>query len=86
MQHGRGPEESVATGSAILKKTPILPSQVAAKILAGAGNRDFHIFHPFQARLVWYVKRLIPNLFLSYKASSFGKKGWVLKKVAEARK
>lgn len=85
MQHGRGPEDSVATGNAILKKAPILPSEVAAKILAGAGNQTFHIFHPFQARLVWYVKRLIPNLFLSYKASSFKKKGWVIKKIAEAR-
>lgn len=85
MQHGRGPADSVATGSAILKKVPILPTEVAAKILHQAGNRSFNIFHPFQARLVWYVKRFIPGLFLSYKTSNFGKKGWVIKKIAEAR-
>lgn len=86
MQHGRGPADSVATGSAILKKVSILPTEVAAHILAGAGDKTFHIFHPFMARLVWYVKRLIPNLFLNYKANSFAKKSWVQKKVAEARK
>jgi len=85
MQHGRGPEDAVAVGNAILKKTPILPSDVAAKILSEAGNRTFHIFHPFQARLIWYVKRLIPVLFLHFNASSFMKKPWVKKKIAEAR-
>jgi len=85
MQHGRGPEDSVATGSAILKKTPILPGEVAAKILREAGKRTFNIFHPFQARLVWYVKRFIPGLFMTFKANGFRKKGWVIKKVKEAR-
>lgn len=85
MQHGRGPEDAVAVGNAILKKTPILPSDVAAKILSEAGNGTFHIFHPFQAKLIWYVKRLIPVLFMKRNASSFMKKPWVLKKVAEAK-
>jgi hypothetical protein len=86
MQHGRGPEDSVATGSAILKKAPILPTEVAAKILSEAGNGTFNIFHPFQARLVWYVKRFLPGFFLNYKTKGFAKKGWVMKKIAEAKK
>lgn len=86
MQHGRGPEDAVAVGNAILKKTPIQPTDVAAKILADAGEDKFHIFHPFQAKLIWLLKRLIPIAFLKYNAKNFGKKAWIVKKVAEARK
>jgi NAD(P)-dependent dehydrogenase (short-subunit alcohol dehydrogenase family) len=85
MQQAKGPQDAVATGAAILKKTPILPGDVAAKILSEAGNQTFHIFHPFQAKLIWWVKRLIPVLFLKRNASSFGKKSWIVKKVKEAR-
>ena len=86
MAQGRGPESAMSIGSAIVQKAPILPTEVAEKILIEAGNGSFHIFHPFTARLVWYFKRFFPHLFLWYKANSFGKKGWVLKKVQEARK
>lgn len=85
MAQGRGPESAMSIGSAMIKKAPILPSEVAKKILTEAGNGTFHIFHPFQARMVWWIKRFIPNLFLSFKASSFAKKGWVQKKVEEAK-
>lgn len=86
MQHGRGPESAMSVGSAIVKKAAILPTEVAKKILTQAGNNTFHILHPFQARLVWYVKRFIPDIFLWFKANGFKKKDWVMKKVAEARK
>ena len=86
MKLGRGPEDAMAVGNAMLKKVTILPSDVAIKILTDAGKGKFHIFHPFQAVLVWYVKRLIPNLFMKFKLNNFKKKGWVMKKVAEARK
>ena len=85
MQHGKGPESAMAVGSAIVKKAPILPTEVARKILTQAGEGTFHIFHPFQARVVWYVKRFFPHLFLWFKYSTFKKKDWVIKKIAAAK-
>jgi short-subunit dehydrogenase len=85
MQHGKGPESAVSIGKAVIKKVQIQPSDVAKIILTQAGDNTFHIFHPFMARLVWYVKRFIPGVFLWYKARDFAKKGWVMSKVKEAR-
>jgi NAD(P)-dependent dehydrogenase (short-subunit alcohol dehydrogenase family) len=85
MQAAKGPQDAVATGTAILKKAPILPSEVAEKILTEAGQRTFQIFHPFQAKLIWYAKRFIPGLMRRFQANGFAKKGWIIKKVAEAR-
>jgi NAD(P)-dependent dehydrogenase (short-subunit alcohol dehydrogenase family) len=85
MQFGKGPESAMTVGRAMVKKAPILPSEVAKKILTEAGNGTFQIFHPFQARLVWYVKRFIPGIFLWVKAYGFQKKDWVTKKILAAK-
>jgi short-subunit dehydrogenase len=85
MQHGRGPESAMSVGSAIVKKAPILPSEVALKILNHVGKGKFHIFHPFQAKLVWYLKRFTPGFFLWVKAYGFQRKEWVTKKILERK-
>jgi hypothetical protein len=81
MQHNRGPEEATAVGKVLSQKAKITPDVVADKILTQAGAGTFHIFHPFQANAVWYLKRFLPNVFLKVKANMFQKKDWVRKKI-----
>ena len=81
MQHGRGEANAKEIGAAIVNKAKTHPNEVAAKILNHAGNEKFHIFHPYQARIVWYIKRLFPSGFLWLKTSVFKRKEWLSKKI-----
>ena len=85
MQHAQGSEESTTIGKILAEKASIPPSVVAEKILVQAGASKFHIFHPFQAYLAWYFKRLFPNFFLSFKKKGFEKKAWVMKRILEKK-
>lgn len=79
MQHNRGDKNATAVGQHIINKAKYGPNDIADYILKEAGNNEFYILHPFQARLVFNIKRLIPRLFLKYKAREFAKKDWVQK-------
>jgi NAD(P)-dependent dehydrogenase (short-subunit alcohol dehydrogenase family) len=79
MQHNRGDEKATAIGQHIINKAKFGPDDIAHYILTEAGNNEFYILHPYQARLVFNIKRLIPRLFLKYKAREFAKKDWVQK-------
>jgi short-subunit dehydrogenase len=81
MQHGRGNDQAMSLGDAMLQRSHIMPDQVAMKILVQAGSGRFHIFHPFEARAVWYVKRFLPHTFLRVKAFLFKHKSWLDKKI-----
>ena len=85
MQHGKGPESAMTVGKAMVSKAPILPTEVAKKILTSAGDGTFHIFHPFMARVLWCFKRFFPNFFLWIKANRFKKKDWIVRKVKAAK-
>lgn len=77
MQHNRGDEKATAIGQHIISKAKYGPDEIADYILMQAGKNEFYILHPFQARLVFTIKRLIPRLFLKIKARQFAKKDWV---------
>ena len=81
MQHGRGNDQAMSLGDAMLQRSHIMPEEVAMKILTQAGSGRFHIFHPFEARVVWYVKRFLPHTFLRVKAFLFKHKSWLDKKI-----
>lgn len=79
MQHNRGDKNATAVGQHIINKAKYGPDDIADYILKEAGSNEFYILHPYQARLVFNIKRLIPRLFLKYKAREFAKKDWVQK-------
>jgi len=79
MQHNRGDKNATAVGQHIINKAKYGPNDIADYILKEAGSNEFYILHPYQARLVFNIKRLIPRLFLKYKAREFAKKDWVQK-------
>jgi short-subunit dehydrogenase len=81
MQYGRGPKTAMETGGELVKRSDILPEEVALKILNAAANGTFHILHPFQSRAVWYLKRFFPSFFLWIKAYGFRHKEWVDKRL-----
>ena len=85
MQHGRGEANAKEIGTAIVNKAKVQPHEVAAKILNHAGNDKFHIFHPYQARIVWYIKRLFPSGFLWLKTTVFKRKEWLSKKILASK-
>ena len=85
MQHGRGETQALKIGTAIVQRAKILPQRVAKKILHTAGKKKFHIFYPFQARLVWVIKRLLPFGFLWTKMTLFKRKEWLSKKILDSR-
>lgn len=77
MQHNKGDKNATAVGQHIINKAKYGPDDIADYILKEAGNDEFYILHPYQARMVFNIKRLIPRLFLKYKAKQFAKKDWV---------
>jgi short-subunit dehydrogenase len=79
MQYHRGDENSKKVGETIINRAKFAPEDIAHYILTEAGNNRFYILHPWQAKMVYHLRRFIPNLWLKYKAKEFAKKDWVQK-------
>jgi short-subunit dehydrogenase len=79
MQYNRGDKNSAAIGQTIIERAKYAPDDIAVYILTQAGKEKFYILHPYQAKMVFHIKRLLPNFFLNYKAKEFAKKDWVQK-------
>lgn len=77
MQFHKGDETAAKIGQSIIQKAKYSPDDIADYILTEAGKNKFYILHPWQAKLVFHVKRFLPNFFLKYKAKEFAKKDWV---------
>jgi short-subunit dehydrogenase len=83
MQYHRGDKDSKKIGETIINRAKYSPDEIAHFILTEAGRNKFYILHPWQAKMVYHVRRFIPNLFLKYKAKEFAKKDWVQKALAQ---
>jgi short-subunit dehydrogenase len=83
MQHHKGDEKSAAIGQTIIQRAKYSPDDIADYILTQAGKKKFYILHPWQSKLVFHVRRLLPNFFLNYKANQFAKKDWVQKAIKQ---
>ncbi len=79
MQYHKGDENSKKIGETIIQRAKYSPDEIADFILTKAGKGEFYILHPWQAKMVYYLRRFIPNLFLKHKAKEFAKKDWVQK-------
>lgn len=79
MQYHKGDEQAAKIGQTIIQKAKYSPDDIADYILTQAGKNQFYILHPYQAKLVFHVKRFLPNFFLNFKAKQFAKKDWVQK-------
>ncbi len=77
MQHHKGDENSAKIGQTIIQRAKFSPDDIADYILTQAGKGQFYILHPWQAKMVFHLKRFLPNFFLNYKAKQFAKKDWV---------
>ncbi len=77
MQHHKGDENSAKIGQTIIQRAKFSPDDIADYILTEAGKGSFYILHPWQAKMVFHVKRFLPNFFLNFKAKQFAKKDWV---------
>jgi hypothetical protein len=77
MQYNRGDKTATTVGQTIINRARYSPDEIADYILTQAGKGKFYILHPYQAKLVFHIKRFLPNLFLKYKAKQFAKKDWV---------
>ncbi len=84
MQHHRGDKDAKKIGEIIIQRAKYSADEIADYILTHAGNNKFYILHPWQAKMVFQLRRIIPMLFLKYKAKQFAKKDWV--KQAQAMK
>jgi short-subunit dehydrogenase len=83
MQHHKGDETAAKIGQTIIQRAKFSPDDIADYILTKAGNGTFYILHPYQAKLVFHIKRFFPNFFLNYKAKEFAKKDWVQKTMSK---
>jgi NAD(P)-dependent dehydrogenase (short-subunit alcohol dehydrogenase family) len=77
MQFNRGDKNAAAMGQTIISRAKFAPDDVADYILTSAGKGKFYILHPWQAKMVFHVKRFFPMLFLNQKAKRFASKNWV---------
>lgn len=77
MQFHKGDEKSKKIGETIISRAKYSADEIADFILTQAGNNKFYILHPYQAKLVFHIKRLMPMGFLKFKAKQFAKKDWV---------
>jgi len=83
MQYHRGDKDSKKIGETIINRAKYSPDEIAHYILTQAGKNQFYILHPWQAKMVYYLRRFIPNLFLKYKAKEFARKDWVQKALSQ---
>lgn len=79
MQHHRGDKQAAAIGQTIIKRAKYSADEIADFLLKQAGRNKFYILHPWQARMVYFMRRYLPMFFLRYKAKEFAKKDWVKK-------
>ncbi len=79
MQYHRGDKDAKKIGETIIQRAKYSADEIADYILTQAGKNRFYILHPWQAKMVFHVRRFLPNLFLKYKAKEFAKKDWVQK-------
>ncbi len=77
MQYNRGDKNAAAVGQTIINRARFSPDEIADYILTQAGKNKFYILHPWQAKMVFHVKRFFPMLFLNQKAKRFASKDWV---------
>jgi NAD(P)-dependent dehydrogenase (short-subunit alcohol dehydrogenase family) len=77
MQHHRGNDQAAAIGQTIIQRAKFSADEIADYILTQAGKSKFLILHPYQARMVYFVKRFFPTFFLNTKAKRFARKDWV---------
>lgn len=66
MQFARGTAEELETSRLIFGTSSLGPEEVAAKVLYAAGKGRFHIILPFQAWLMYRLKRYFPKLMLYF--------------------
>ena len=83
MQYHKGDEQAAKIGQSIIQKAKYSPDDIADYILSQAGKNKFYILHPWQAKMVFHVKRFLPNLFLKTKAKQFAQKDWVQKAMSK---
>lgn len=79
MQFNKGDTNATTIGQKIIEKAKYAPDDIAEYILTQAGKHQFYILHPYQAKMVFHLKRFLPNFFLNLKAKQFAKKDWVQK-------
>jgi NAD(P)-dependent dehydrogenase (short-subunit alcohol dehydrogenase family) len=77
MQYHRGNQEAKKIGETIISRAKFSADEIADYVLTEAGKNTFYILHPWQARMVFHIKRIAPKFFLRYKAKQFAKKNWV---------
>lgn len=83
MQYHKGDETAAKIGQTIIERAKFSPDEIADYILTQAGNNKFYILHPWQAKMVYFLRRFLPNFFLKYKAKEFAKKDWVKKTMSQ---
>lgn len=64
MQYGRGKAEHMELSRLIFGTSRLTPQEVAAKVLKQAGRGRFHIILPWDAQLMYRLKRFFPGLVL----------------------
>jgi NAD(P)-dependent dehydrogenase (short-subunit alcohol dehydrogenase family) len=77
MQYNRGNTTATTIGQSIISRAKFAPEDIAHYILTQAGKGRFYILHPWQAKMVFHIKRFFPMLFLKQKARTFAGKNWV---------
>ncbi|HWB62374.1 MAG TPA: SDR family NAD(P)-dependent oxidoreductase [Chitinophagales bacterium] len=83
MQHHRGNEDSAKIGQTIIERAKFSATDLAEYILTQTGEKKFYILHPWQARMVYFMRRFLPMYFLNYKAKEFSRKDWVQKTLSQ---
>lgn len=77
MQYHKGNEDAAKIGQTIIQRAKYSPDDIADYILTKAGKNVFYILHPYQAKMVFHLKRIAPMYFLKMKAKQFARKDWV---------
>lgn len=62
-QHRRQAGDDVDMIHKIMDQSPVSANDVARIVLAGAGKEQFYIVLPRLARVLFFIKRLMPNVF-----------------------
>ena len=71
MQYSRGGKKETDTGKHLVGSSSIQPKTIAEEILKRTGNRKFYILLPSQAKVVFFIKRMVPGFFLRLNAKVF---------------
>jgi short-subunit dehydrogenase len=74
MQYSRGNQAQKVAGQKMVDRSGIEPIEVAQTILKEAGKKTFYIIHPFSAKVLFSLKRLMPSLLLYIIAGEYKKR------------